>query len=799
MWLAHRDRTLPASVLPTAGIALAAFLGAGGAAGAQVRPPVIANAAPYGIQRGTTTTITVDGTNLGNADEVLFSDPGLSARILSFADFGPDVPVRRPEDTGPPISDQAQKTVVTLEVTATREVPLGRQVLRLRTPLGTSTAIALWVGDLPEARELEPNDRTGQADTVAAPATVNGAIFTDGDEDTFRFTARAGRQVIVRALAVGLGSRLDPYLTLLDTAGAVLAKNDDFGETREPLIVFTPATDGTLMVRVRDSLNTGSPRHVYRLTVGELPYLTSVYPLGRRRGSTRRVRVNGANLGTAARGVVGVSSPDSPDLAPVEVVTPAGEPVNRVEIALGRYPESEEIESGRDASAAAQPVTLPVTVNGRLHHRDGTSDEDSFRFTAARGQQVVVSVAANQLGSPLDSVIDVLDAKGREVPRAVLRPVWETSIDLRNQNSSSSGMRLLAWSALHRGDWVYVDRELIRVTELPKGPDEDVSFASFRGRRVAFEDTSSEAHALGRPVYKVELHPPRATFSPNGLPLFTLTYRNDDGGPVWGKDSRLTFTAPAAGDYIVRVRDARGESGPLYAYRLTLAKPRPDFDLFVSPSNPNVPRGGRIPVTVTAYRRDGFDGTIEVGLESLPSGVSAESGVILPGHSSVAIILAASADAAAGTTPLVATGRAGIGGQQVVRQARADERVSVLSVAAPPDVRVVSVEPAIIELAPGGHAKVRATIARENGFKGRVPLSVLNLPFRVTVPDIGLNGILITEAQDSREFEIVADENAAAAEQTLFVTARVETNQVASPEQASIPIRLKITARQGTQ
>jgi hypothetical protein len=45
----------------------------------------------------------------------------------------------------------------------------------------------------------------------------------------------------------------------------------------------------------------------------------------------------------------------------------------------------------------------------------------------------------------------------------------------------------------------------------------------------------------------------------------------------------------------------------------------------------------------------------------------------------------------------------------------------------------------------------------------------------------------------------VADENVASAEQTLFVTARVETNQAASPEQASIPIRLKITARQGTE
>jgi hypothetical protein len=471
--------------------------------------------------------------------------------------------------------------------------------------------------------------------------------------------------------------------------------------------------------------------------------------------------------------------------------------MNRVQIAVGRYPESDEIEAGRHL-AGAQAVRLPVTVNGRLHHTDGTPDEDSFRFTAARGQQVIISVAANQLGSPLDSVIDVVDTRGREVPRAVLRPVWETSIDLRNQNSSSSGIRLLAWSALHRGDWVYVDRELLRVSELPKGPDEDVSFTSFRGRRVAFEDTSSEAHALGRPVYKVERHPPGATFSPNGLPLFTLTYRNDDGGPMWGKDSRLTFTAPAAGDYIVRVRDARGESGPLYAYRLTLAPPRPDFDLFVSPANPNVPRGGRIPVTVTAYRGDGFDGAIEVGAEDLPPGVSAESGVILPGHSSVAITLTATADAAAGTAPLLVTGRGAIGSHPVVRQARADEKVSVLSVAAPPDVRVVSIEPAVIELAPGGHARVRATIARENGFKGRVPLSVLNLPFRVTVPDIGLNGILITEAQDSREFEIVADENAAPAEQTLFVTARVETNQVASPEQASVPIRLKITARQGT-
>ena len=111
-------------------------------------------------------------------------------------------------------------------------------------------------------------------------------------------------------------------------------------------------------------------------------------------------------------------------------------------------------------------------------------------------------------------------------------------------------------------------------------------------------------------------------------------------------------------------------------------------------------------------------------------------------------------------------------------------------------MRVVSVEPAIIELAPGGHAKVRATIARENGFKGRVPLSVLNLPFRVTVPDIGLNGILITEAQDSRSSRSSPMKMRRPAEQTLFVTARVETNGGTASDHSSVPITIRIVGKQ---
>ena len=50
--------------------------------------------------------------------------------------------------------------------------------------------------------------------------------------------------------------------------------------------------------------------------------------------------------------------------------------------------------------------------------------------------------------------------------------------------------------------------------------------------------------------------------SPNGLPVFTLNYTNDDDGErLLGSDSRLIFTAPAKARYLVRVSDTRGWSG----------------------------------------------------------------------------------------------------------------------------------------------------------------------------------------------------------------------------------------------
>lgn len=763
------------------------------AALAQTRPSVLTGMTPYGLQRGTSAVFTIDGANIEGVAQVLFDDTGLSAEILGYEDLGADIRVRQPGETGAVIQDRARKGRVRVSITAAGGMRLGRHGLRLRTPLGTTSFMPLWVGEDPEASEVEPNDETAHATPVPSPVTVNAWLGVLDDVDVYRVALHAGVDLVAKMTAAPLGSSVDSVITILSATGRTLATSDDFGLSRDALAVYRPAADGDVFIRVHDN-NPSGGRHHYRLTIGAMPVLTSVFPLGTSAKSPSSLAVDGVNLKGVAIGRLGPPVPERPERATVAIAGLDREPVTRLEVAVGDTPEASEQESN-DTLEAAQALKWPVTVNGRIASA-GRTDSDVFRLNLTKGQTVVARVAAQRLGSTLDSVLEFLDAKGDPVPRARLRAVWETTIDLRNRGSLDPGLRLLAWDELGRGDYVYVDRELIRVRELPKGPDEDVSFINFRGRRVAYEETTPEGHALLRPVYKVEVHPPEADLAPNGLPVFDLHYRNDDGGPLMGKDSQLTFTAPATGIYYLRLTDARNTASPSHAYRLTIAPPKPDFELFVTPTNPNVPRGGRVPVTVFALRHDGFSGPIEVAVRDLPTGLSATRGRILSGEPSVTLALSADAGAADLVAPLSVIGRATSNGRPIERVARADERVSVIAVGAAPDVRVVSVTPEVIELAPGEKARVTATIARANGFAGRVPLSVNNLPLLVTVPDIGLNGILITEEQTSRTFDIVADPRAEPTEQTLYVTARVETNGGTASDHSSTPIRIRIVGRQ---
>ena len=276
-----------------------------------------------------------------------------------------------------------------------------------------------------------------------------------------------------------------------------------------------------------------------------------------------------------------------------------------------------------------------------------------------------------------------------------------------------------------------------------------------------------------------------------------LYYRNDDGGPGYGKDSLVRFNAPADGEYLVRIRDVQGAGGDDYGYRLTIRPPRPDFRLAVTPRNPNVPAGGHIPLTLTAFRMDDFEDAIEVGLEDLPAGITATRGVIGRGQISATLVLSAAADARLSTAvPLKAVGRANIGGRQAEHVANNEDKLKLISLMPKPDI-LVTAETREVVLEPGGTADVALSIARQNGFGGRVPVRVLNLPPRVRVLDVGLNGVLFNEDENRRSFTLEALVSAEPLDQVIWVAGDVETRSPLQSQFASAqPILLKVKAAQ---
>ncbi|HMC65682.1 MAG TPA: PPC domain-containing protein, partial [Gemmataceae bacterium] len=77
---------------------------------------------------------------------------------------------------------------------------------------------------------------------------------------------------------------------------------------------------------------------------------------------------------------------------------------------IGDLPEV--VEQEIEGDAVPVEVQLPVTINGRIFPRE---EVDIWSFKASKGQSITCEVCASRLGSPLDSIIEVLDPQGRRI------------------------------------------------------------------------------------------------------------------------------------------------------------------------------------------------------------------------------------------------------------------------------------------------------------------------------------------------------------------------------------------------
>jgi hypothetical protein len=228
---------------------------------------------------------------------------------------------------------------------------------------------------------------------------------------------------------------------------------------------------------------------------------------------------------------------------------------------------------------------------------------------------------------------------------------------------------------------------------------------------------------------------------------------NDD---AVGRDSRLTFTAPAAGEYFAEVRSLSGKGGDDYFYLLRIgAPPTPDFALSVTPDNPTAPAGGAVVLTVTADRR-GYAGDIQLRAENLPAGITVSAGTLRSGQNSAILTLTAAAGTPLAYTPVRIVGTAGIGGQGVARvavgqerfqpplatPAQAQNRETELLVAAtgPEPPYLLTAMPAVSEIRAGEKLELTVKCSRKAPYKEAVVVTVVGLPPNVTASALTING-----------------------------------------------------------
>ncbi len=565
------------------------------------------------------------------------------------------------------------------------------------------------------------------------------------------------------------------------------------------------------------------------------PYVESAYPLGMKTADgglpagdqVQAVVVQGPNLPAGSR--LNPAAGTGSRFLPVE--TPAGKSLNTARFESSLYPEYAELEPN-DTPSQARLVPVPSAISGKIAGRapfslsppllvspspSNASDSDLVMFDAKKGDRLTIETNARRLGSPLDSSIEILDAAGKPVPRATLRAVAETYCVLRDHDSRSKGIRLQHWEDFQANDLLMLGDEVVMVQLLPLGPDEDVKFFDKGGVRLGYLGTTPEAHAINSFAYKVEVHPPGATFPPNGMPVVTLNYQNDDGGPGLGSDSQILFDVPADGRYFVRVRDVRNLGGDDFVYRLVIRPRHEDFRISIDPENPNIPRGGTLPVNVNIDRLDGFNGWVDVRIEGLPEGITATSARIGPDMFNAVLTLTARenalvspatgepgvsapgsvqpADASPPTNspaPTPVTFRtiasAQINSQLVEHQTTPGFGLHQVTVTSPPDLNV-SVDPIAATIVPGQELKFTVTIERRNAFAGRVPVDVLNLPHGLRVLDVGLNGVLINETETSRSFVVACDPWAPPGPLFFYAAPKVEAK---NERHASAPIRLEV-------
>ncbi|NMC20807.1 MAG: hypothetical protein GYA33_10350, partial [Thermogutta sp.] len=338
-------------------------------------------------------------------------DAGISAEdiqaVEEFRRIRND-PKRQPN---PQIADR-----LIVEITVSPQVAQGTYLFRAVGPAAVSNPLRFQVGPWREISEQEPNESDeAQRITGAFPLVINGQILP-GDVDRFRFSAKKGQRLtaavfareLIPYLADAVPGWFQATLSLQTADGKEAAYVDDYRFHPDPVLNAEIPADGDYVLEIKDAVFRGREDFVYRMAVGEIPFITAVEPAGLRQGETQTFRLDGWNL---AQRTLTISAADLPPGIHALSAARMNGALGRVLFAVDTLPDVSEQEPN-DALAQAQAVPLDTIVNGAVDRR---GDRDFYAFTGKKGEEIVLEVTARRLGSPVDSLIRLLAPDGEQV------------------------------------------------------------------------------------------------------------------------------------------------------------------------------------------------------------------------------------------------------------------------------------------------------------------------------------------------------------------------------------------------
>jgi hypothetical protein len=323
---------------------------------------------------------------------------------------------------------------VVLEVKLPADAKPGDYDFRVRTPQGLSNPLVFQVSEIPESvapaitssinppastagREAEiRNPAKKSAREVKSPVVVNGQIMP-GEVDRIRFPAKQGEKLtlavsartLIPYLADAVPGWFQVSLAVYDPQGREIAYDDHYRFSPDPVLTCVAAMDGDYTVEIKDSIYRGREDFVYRIAIGELPFLSGIFPLGSGSRGAATFDLDGWNLPSEHLTIpAGERSAGTFLLA----VRNQGRLSNSVKFAVDSAPEVMEATAPHHTRAAAQAIPFPALINGRIA---GPDDHDFYTFEGKAGQSIVAEVLARRLQSPLDSVLELTDAAGKRL------------------------------------------------------------------------------------------------------------------------------------------------------------------------------------------------------------------------------------------------------------------------------------------------------------------------------------------------------------------------------------------------